>query len=425
MKGKFNRYFLVLIVLLIATVSMGGRGICHAGKTTITFWHAANGEAMIATMRKLIKQFEVKNPDIQVKYQCIPWAEDPHFKYQTAVVGGNLADVITMGDPFEHVLAGANALEPLEPYLSANLKKEYSASLIRRCSYNGKLVALPWYVTIRGLFYRKDLLKEAGVPEPTSSWTWEQFAKYAALLTKDRNKDGIVDQYGFGTSGRYVSQFQPFLRQNGIDFIDEEKALATANSQKAVEALQFYVDLIRTRKVTPPGIATIDLQSIQKLFAGGKVAMFFDCEDTAISFAKEPALAGKFGVGLLPHKEVQASFAGGDVLAISRTSKNKKAAWKFVQFILTTQNVAEYCKVTGFTPVQGSVLNNNQFLRDPIRQGFIKQMKAGSFYYFKSPKSAAYSRIIRAEVQEAIEGKKSVQQVADDIQAQLTKELQN
>mgnify|MGYP000954053454 CR=1 FL=1 len=412
----------VLIVFLVLIVFNMGIGTSYAKKTTITFWHAANGEAMIATMRKLIQQFEAKNKDIQVKYQGIPWAEDPHFKYQMAVVGGNLADVVSMGDPFEHVLAGANALEPLDSYMSGSVKKDFPASQIGRVTVNGKIIALPWYVTIRGLFYRKDLLKEAGVPEPTSSWTWEEFQKYAKMLTKDHNGDGIVDQYGFGTSGRYVSQYQPFLRQNDIDFVDENKNIATVTNLKAIEALQFYIDLIRTHKVTPPGIATIDLQSIQKMFAEGKVAMFFDCEDTALSFAREPALANKFGIGLLPHKLTQAAYAGADVIAISKNSPNKKAAWKFMEFILSENNMAEYCKVTGFTPARESLLEN-KMLQDPIRVGFMKQMKAGSYFYFKSSKSSAFTRIIRSEVQEAIEGKKSVQQVANNMQRQLEREL--
>ena len=85
--------------------------------------------------------------------------------------------------------------------------------------------------------------------------------------------------------------------------------------------MQFYVDLTRKHGVTPPGATNIDLQEIQKMFAEGKVAMFIDASDTAVRFSKEPDLAGKLGVGLLPHNKAHGSFAGADMVVMSSQSK--------------------------------------------------------------------------------------------------------
>lgn len=389
-----------------------------AKKVTITFWQAGGTPETSALVRQLIDEFEAANPDIQVNFQAIPWAEDPHTKFQAAIVGGTIADVFTVGDPFEHVLAAAGALEPLDAYIPQAVKNDFYPQFIERCTYNGKLYALPWFGTVRAMFYRKDLLAAAGVPEPTTSWTWEEFLTYAKKLTRDLNGDGVIDQYGFGTSGRYVSQYQPFVRQNGVDFVDEERNVATANNPAVIEAMQFYVDLIRTHKVTPPGITTINLQEIQKMFAEGKVALFFDGEDTAATFSKEPALAGKFGIGLLPHKKGHAAYAGADVLVMSKQSKNKEAAWKFIEFFLSPKWMAEYCKLSGFSPARKSLVGHEYF-KDPIKQAFAKQLEVGGYFYFKHPKASSFSSAIRAEVQEAMEGKKTVKQAMDDLQKKL------
>ena len=410
--------FVVCLALMLVAVPLASA----AKKVSINFWQAGGTAETSALIRQIINEFEAANPDVEVNFQAIPWAEDPHTKFQAAIVGGTIADVFTVGDPFEHVLAAADGLEPLDKYISQEMKNDFYPQFLERVSYKGKIYALPWFGTVRAMFYRKDLLAAASVPEPTASWTWEDFAAYAKKLTRDLNGDGIIDQYGFGTSGRYVSQYQPFVRQNGADFIDEEQNVATANDPAVIDAMQFYIDLVRTHKVTPPGIATINLQEIQKMFAEAKVAMFWDCEDTAATFSREQALAGRFGVGLLPHRKCHAAYAGTDVVVMSKQSKNKEAAWRFIEFLLSPKWMAEYCKLSGFSPARKS-LAGHPYFKDPLKQVFAKQLEIGGYFYFKHPKASSFSTLIRAEVQEAMEGKKTVKRAMDDLQKKLEEVL--
>ncbi len=411
-----KRLIPVLLAVFLLAVLIVPAGA--AQKTTVTFWQAGGDATSSGVIREIIKDFEAANPDIKVNFQAIPWAEDPHMKFQAAIVGGTIADIFTVGDPFEHVLAANNALEPLDRFVSKETKADFYPVFIDRCTVNGQLMALPWFGTIRAMFYRKDLLAAAGVPEPTTSWTWDEFVKYTKKLTRDTNGDGVIDQYGFGTSGRYVSQFQPFVRQSGMDFVDEDKEIALANNPAVVEGVQFYIDLIRKHKVTPPGITTINLEEIQKMFAEGKVALFIDCEDTSQRFLKEPALAGKFGVGLLPHNKAHAAFGGTDVIVMSKQSKHKEAAWKFLECMVSPKSMAAYCKAIGFSPARKSLANHPD-LNDPIRTAFAKQMEVGGYFYFKHPKASGMSPLIRAEVQQAMEGTKTVEAAMNSLQKGL------
>ncbi|HHY62253.1 MAG TPA: ABC transporter substrate-binding protein [Bacillota bacterium] len=393
--------------------------VSAAKKVTINFWQAGGDSQTAPVMRQIIKEFEAANPDISVNFQAVPWGEDPHVKFQAAIVGGTIADVFTIGDPFQHVLAASGALEPLDKYMSKEMKRDFYPQFLERCSVDGKVVALPWFGDVRAMLYRKDLFKAAGVPEPNPSWTWDEFLTYAKKLTRDTDGDGVIDQYGFGTSGRYVSQYQVFLVQNGVNFIDEEKGIATANTPAAIEAMQFYVDLVRKHKVTPPGITTIALQDIQKMFAEGKVAMFFDASDTAVRFSKEPALAGKLGVALLPHNKAHGAFGGSDVIVMSSQSRNKAAAWKFLSFMVSREPMLAYCKACGFSPVLKSASTDPYVKADPIRKVYTEQMEIGGFFYFKHPKASSMTPVIRAEVQQAMEGTKSVQAAMNDMQKAL------
>ena len=62
----------------------------------------------------------------------------------------------------------------------------------------GKSYAVPLFHATTSLFYRKDLFKEAGV-DPASIKTWDDLVEAARKLTRDIDKDGRVDIWGFGT----------------------------------------------------------------------------------------------------------------------------------------------------------------------------------------------------------------------------------
>ncbi len=49
-----------------------------------------------------------------------------------------------------------------------------------------------------GIYYRKDWLAEAGLPEPTVDWTWDDVREYAKALTNDSHKGILMQSYGLG-----------------------------------------------------------------------------------------------------------------------------------------------------------------------------------------------------------------------------------
>ncbi|MEW6227768.1 MAG: hypothetical protein AB1700_06675 [Bacillota bacterium] len=69
--------FVACLALMLVAVPLASA----AKKVTINFWQAGGDEMSIPCVRELIQEFNSKNPDIEVRYQAIPWAEDPHTKY--------------------------------------------------------------------------------------------------------------------------------------------------------------------------------------------------------------------------------------------------------------------------------------------------------------------------------------------------------
>jgi multiple sugar transport system substrate-binding protein len=104
---------------------------------------------------------------------------------------------------------------------------------------------------------------------------------------------------------------------------------------------------------------------------------------------------------------------------MSKQSKNKEAAWRFISYFLSREGMLTYCKGVGFSPVRKSAASDPFFTDDVIKKTYAKQMEVGGFFYFKHPRASEMTPLIRAEVQAAMEGTKTVPQAMNDLQKQL------
>lgn len=419
------------LVLILAIGLMSGCGNTKSSTsgtktTTIRFWQAGGDDTSIPVMKGLISKFEQANPNIKVDYQAIPWSENPHDKFSTDIAGGNIADLLIVGNPFDTVLANEGAIIPLDQYMDSSFKSDMMETFLQQSTYqgkmtelNGKVISVPIYGSTRTLIYNKDLLKAANIPEPVDKgWSMDDFAKYAKELTKDTNGDGVIDQYGFGTSAKYASQFLPFVWDLGGDICNADMTKATINTPEWKEALTYYINLLKT--TSPPGSSNVNLTEIEKLFSQGKVAMMTDAMDFANKIITDPSIKDKVGIGQMPIGDKgQSSFAGADVFVITKQSKHPKEAWQLLRSILSTDNEKEYCKATGFMPVLKSAASDPYFTGDIVRKGYSQALNYGRFY-IKSNNSNAITTILKAEVQSAIGGKETLDKALSNMDSQVT-----
>lgn len=383
---------------------------------TLRFWQAGGDTAGASEkMSELINKFTEKYPNITVEYQAIAWAEDPHTKFQAAIVANDIADLLIVGSPFDFVLANSDQIISLDKYIDDTFKNDLQ--FVNECTYTGKneklkgkLISVPLFGDARTIVYNKDLFKKAGVPEPTTSWTHEEFYNNAAALTK--KIDG-VQVYGFGTSARYASQYLPFVWNLGGEILNEDMTKSTVNTPSWKAAIEYYKKFF-DNNITPPGSVNINLADIQKMFANGEVAMFVTTQDYVKELMKDPTMKDKIGVGQMPHEQKQTAFAGADVFVIPVLSKNPDEAAQLLKFLVSTDNQVDYCKTVGFIPSLKSAASNPAFTEDPIKKVFTQAVSYGK-YYVKSEKASTITTILRGEIQSAISNQKTIDQALQDI----------
>ncbi|MCX5656786.1 MAG: sugar ABC transporter substrate-binding protein [Candidatus Omnitrophica bacterium] len=178
------------------------------------------------------------------------------------------------------------------------------------------------------VYYNKKLFDTKGVSYPTDDWTWSDLLEKAKALTQF-DEQGRVVQYGF-----YTWAWQNFIYSNGGSLVDSvtKPTRCLMDSPRALEGLEFYVDLIHKYKVSPTPSALINLgMGVQMMFMTGRLAMLgsgvwetpilrkqenFDWD--VVMFPKGPGGVHSFGTG-------------GSAYTILKTTKYPKEAWEVLK----------------------------------------------------------------------------------------------
>jgi multiple sugar transport system substrate-binding protein len=244
-------------------------------------------------------------------------------------------DVVLTDGPLVSNYFVKGYLEPLNNLISQQAKEKWIPSSLDAGTVNGTLAAAPMNTSSQVLYYNKDIFAEKGVAVPdfdiTKRWTWEQVVEAGKKLTYDKNGKGQTDVFGFSFEQiNRPYQLLALANSLGAKAISEDglKSDGFTNSPEMVQAGKFYYDLYNTFKISPK--ITADLS--RDYFMTGKVAMFVGGTWNIGKFTD-----AKLNFGIAPHpyftgKKV-ATPTGSWHVGVSKYSKNKEAAAKFVEFL--------------------------------------------------------------------------------------------
>ncbi|MFJ4789865.1 ABC transporter substrate-binding protein [Streptomyces sp. NPDC088794] len=326
--------------------SAGDKGDEGSGKGEITFWDN-NGGVRTDIWKEIIADFEKKNPDIKVKYVGIP-AASAQSKYDTAIQGGGLPDVGGVGTAMLAEVAVQGALEPLDSRLAKSpLKGKLSQNLVdgsRAAGGGDKLYQIPTSSNNGTLWYRTDLFESAGLEAPT---TWSNFYAAADKLTdKGKNEFGFTIR---GGEGSIAPALDAAYGQSGItSFWNGDKT--TVNDPKNVAALEKYVALYK--KDTPSADVNNDFTKMVAQWDSGTIGMLSHNLGSYQDHLKALG-AGKFRGLPNPTQDdgsrVQISNPV-DGLSVFKSSKNKAASWKFIEFALSHEENSKFNESAGQIP---------------------------------------------------------------------------
>ncbi|NII72304.1 multiple sugar transport system substrate-binding protein [Dyella sp. SG562] len=374
---------------------------------TLTFWTVGReGEAVA----KLLPDFEREHPGLHVKVQQLPLTA-AHQKLLTAIAGGSTPDLTQLGNTWIPELAALDALEPLDARVASSQvvrPDDYFANIWTTNRIGNTLYGVPWYVDTRLLFYRSDLLKQAGFDAPPRDWAqWRR--ALAALSHPDRGSYGIL------LPTNEFEQLLVLALQQDEPLLRDGNRYGNFRSAGFKRALAFYVDTFRERQA--PAITNVEAGNPWTEFGRGVYAFYLSGPWNIGEFRKRlPAsqqddwntapLPGEHGPG--------ASNAGGSSLVIFRRSAHKDEAWQLIEFLSRPAVQQRFYDLLGDMPPRRSSWEGDALRGDPKARGFREQLERVK----PTPPIPEWERIV-TEMQlvaaQAVHGDLSIDQAAAEI----------
>ncbi|MBX3001706.1 MAG: ABC transporter substrate-binding protein [Caldilineaceae bacterium] len=204
------------------------------GVTSIQLMGWASSEAENNRLQEVVNTFNEQNADIDVQLSLVPQYDE---RLQASLAGGSPPAVFYVDSFRLPDLVQAGALEPYEPH--ALDPDDFFESLRTAFTWDGTFYCPPKDFSTLALQYNMDLFDEAGVEYPTADWTWDDLRAAAQQITEN-TADGV---YGLVLPPDFA-RFIAFLYQAGGEVADPEFTEMRINSPEALEALNFYVDLV-------------------------------------------------------------------------------------------------------------------------------------------------------------------------------------
>ncbi|HQR38587.1 MAG TPA: extracellular solute-binding protein [Blastocatellia bacterium] len=340
---------IALVVALVAAVQACGvrRADESDGVRTITIWETYNAqehEIFDAMARDFEREYQARTgTTVRLKVQRVPYEGLlPKLKY--AAITDTAPDICRVDNAWVLTLAYGKAVVELDtlPNFGGTLQEvgshyvpaAYATNVVtvpENKQWNEHLFGVPDQTNCVALFWNKGLfnesaaaLKKQGLDPTRAPKTWDEFVRYARVLTIPERK-----QYGFGMFAT-LWWMMPFLNTFGASFTDQapDGTLTCGLSDpKALAAMNFIVSLYRQDKVEAGAWQTGAINPEQG-FLNGKYAMILTGPWNLKRFS-----GIDFGVALVPAGPAgTSSNVGGSNMVVFKSSAHPDLAYEFLHW---------------------------------------------------------------------------------------------
>ena len=330
-------------------------GLAQAPVEVSFFFPVAVGGPVTKIIDAYAADFEKENPGIKVKPIYSGSYQDSIAKALTAAKGDDPPVTSILLSTDMYTLIDEGAIVPFDPMIKtaddqAWLKSFYPA-FMENSRTGGKTWGIPFQRSTIVLYYNKEAFKEAGLDPNRPPATWKEMTEYAQKLTK-RDQSGKVTQWGvqIPSSGFPYWLFQALAIENGATLMNPAGTQTFYDKPEVVEALQYWVDLVKKYKVHPEGI--VDWGTTPKDFFEKKVAMVWTTTGNLTNMKNNAKF--DFGVAMLPAAKQRGSPTGGGNFYLFRksTPAQREAAFKFIKWVTSPQRAAQWGIDTGYVAVR-------------------------------------------------------------------------
>lgn len=311
----------------------------QALKGEITFWHCFTQGVRMEAVQAAADSFMKDNPDVTINIETMSWG-DFNTKWKAGITTGDLPDMSIAQNTGEVAeMLNADMLAPIENVVASVGADRFSENALADMTKDGTKYGVPYYSHAQVMWYRQDLLDQAGLDVPK---TWDEFLEAASALTKD----GV---YGAGVSmspndllcTRYLNYY---VRSGGGSLLNDDLT-ANLTSDLAQDGIRFWVDVYNN--CSPAETINYTVNDHATMFYQGITAFDFNSgfmisgvasnrEDLLDSISCAPLPVMKEGD---PYYSAETTHIP---LVIWKNSKHPKICEAFIQYLFEDDHYVEF-----------------------------------------------------------------------------------
>lgn len=328
-------------------------GTAADGKQEVEFWTMQLQPQFTDYFNDLIARFESDHSGVSVRWVDVPWA-DMQSKILTAVSAGTAPDVVNLNPDFAAQLAGRNAWLDLDERLSEEVKAEYLPKIWQANTLDGKSFGIPWYLTTSVAIYNTDLLNQAGVSQPPTT-----YAELAQVAQQVKDATGKYAYFLTFVPTDSAEAMQSMV-QMGVQLLDAE-GNAAFNSPEGKAAFQYWTDLYQ-QELLPREVLTQGHRQGVELYQAGETAILTSSPQFLDAIATNaPAIAEVSTTAPQITGETGKKSVAVMNLVIPRDTDQPEAAVDFALFVTNSENQLAFAKAANVLPSTVSALEDPYF----------------------------------------------------------------
>lgn len=351
-------------ISLLVPLAACGSSSADDGKTKLTMVESLTTPVRTKILKTLLKDFEAQNPDITVDLVSPP-TDSADRTIQQMLQSGEGIDVLEVRD----ITVGGFSKNGWLDDLSSDMESWDGWDKLTDNAKNsakgesGKIWYMPYGFYGLSLFYRTDLIKQAGFSEAPKSWD-DLLEQASAIQNTDKKQYGYAFRGGSNSDSNAVAVIEAYV----ADELDTSNAFKLKNGKtifsapEAKDAMDTYLKIFK--KASPPSSVSWGYPEMVEGFSNGSTAFLLQDPEVISTLSKStsittdqwdtaPLLTGPTG------KAAQPIAAAG--WGIAKSSEHQAAALKLIKYLASEKPAITFAAENSLVPIVKSAINSSQY----------------------------------------------------------------
>lgn len=343
-------------------------------KGEITFWHSFVQGSRMEAIESAVARFEEKYPNVKINIETMSWS-DFKSRWKAGMENGELPDMSTACNMYEvEELVNAGALQPMNDVIDGVGRDLFSDYVLGELSHGDDIYGVPYYSHAYVMWYRKDLLEEAGIPVPS---TWEELYEAAKAVTDPEN-----NTYGCPVSMSpkdfmATIYLHMYVRSAGGSLLNDDMTV-NLTSDLALEGIRYWVRMYE--ECSPK--ETIDYTVVEQasLFYEGTTAFDFNSgfHISGVAGSREDLLSSiscRPLPGMKEEDEYYSAVVSHIPLVLYKDAENADICKTFIQFLFEEENYIDFLDSVpvGMLPSVRGISSTEKYQSNDIRRQFASE----------------------------------------------------